>query len=66
MTLQQMIRERGLKQGWIAEQIGVQAPQFTLILQGKRPFPEEKVRPLARLLRVTVIEVQRALNGGAH
>ena len=54
-----MIRVRGLKQGWIAEQLGLTDPAFSLIVRGKAALPAEKIRPLAGLLRVSIAEIRR-------
>lgn len=64
MSLQALIRERGLKQWWIAAQIGVSAPQFTRMLQGKVEIPPDKFGPIARILRVRRAEVETAVING--
>lgn len=57
MDIQALIRERGLKQNWIADQLGISAPYFSLILSGRRPLPEVFIKPLAKLLRVRVSDM---------
>lgn len=47
LNLQKEIAKRGLKQTWIAEQLGISAAYLTLILQNKRNLkrnPELKKR----------------------
>ena len=63
MDLDSMIRERGLKKGWIADKIGVRAPLFSEMLTGKRPIPIEAMGALARALRVTRAELERVIAG---
>jgi len=60
MTLHEMIRARGLKQRWIAEQLGVGDAHFSEMVRGIKRVPIEKVEPLAKLLQVEVAEVVRA------
>ena len=64
MNLQQIIRDRGLKQYWVAEQLGILAPRFSYMLRGDIAFPDDKIGELAKMLRITQTEVRRALNGG--
>lgn len=64
MSLQQIIQERGLKQYWVAEQLGILPPRFSYMVRGTLAFPDDKVGDLAKLLRVTQADVRRALNGG--
>jgi plasmid maintenance system antidote protein VapI len=65
MTLQFLIRERGLKQWWIASQLGISAPQFTRMLQGKIAIPPDKFGAIARILHVRRGDVERIVNNGA-
>lgn len=60
MTIQDMIRDRGLKQGWIAEQIGIGDAHFSEMARGLKRVPLEIVEPLARLLGVEIADVVRA------
>ena len=61
MSLQEMIRTRGLKQGWIARQIGLSESAFSRILNGFVALPHEKHGPLAHLLRLRPAELDRQL-----
>ena len=61
MDLKDMIRERGLKQKWVAAQIDVLPPQFSRMVNGEVPFPRDKVTSLARVLRYTVAMVNEAV-----
>jgi predicted XRE-type DNA-binding protein len=63
MDLQGMIRDRGLKQAWIAAQIGLPEPLFSKIVRGMISLPSGKVRPLARILRVPAAELERVIAG---
>ena len=61
-----MIRERGLKQAWIAGQIGIREPEFSLMVRGKKPLPEGKLSALAKLLRVKVSEIAQVEKDHGH
>jgi predicted transcriptional regulator len=54
MDLRARIRERGLKQSWVADQIGVSRPSLSVYLSGKSPLPIDKLRPLAEALGLAV------------
>lgn len=41
MELKERIREKGLKQGWIARKIGVNVNTFRSYLNGFREMPQE-------------------------
>jgi hypothetical protein len=64
MDLAAMIRERGLKKGWIAEKIGVRAPEFSEMLTGKRPIPDPALPSLARVLRIRLADLRAIINNG--
>ena len=57
MDLQMMIRQRGLKQSWIAEQIGVREPELSLMVRGRKPVPDAVASALAKLLKVRVRDI---------
>jgi plasmid maintenance system antidote protein VapI len=61
MTLKQLIRQRGFRHDWIAEQIGVTQPCLSHAIAGRRALPPETIKPLARLLRVPPAEIERAI-----
>ena len=61
MDLRPLIRSRGLKQSWLAAQIGVKTPRFSYMVRGWVPIPPDKAGALAKLLRVRV----RDLTDGA-
>ena len=65
MSLKQIIHTRGLKQSWVASQLGISAPRFSYMARGALPFPDDKIKDLARVLSVTQAEIRRALNGGS-
>ena len=41
MELQEIIKENGIKQAWIADKLGISAPYLSLILNRKRRLTEE-------------------------
>jgi len=41
MELQEIIKENGIKQSWIADKLGISAPYLSLILNRKRRLTEE-------------------------
>ena len=61
MDLRQTIRQRGLKQGWIARQIGLSEPRLSRALNGLAILPADKRAPLAKLLRMSAAELARQL-----
>lgn len=61
MTLHQIIRDKGFRQGWVAEQIGITQGHFSEIKTGAKPLAIEKLRPLAELLGITIDEVLDAI-----
>ena len=54
--LQALIRERGLKQRWLAEQLGVHESMLSKWLSGNRPLPREMAERIAEVLAVPVTE----------
>ena len=41
MELREVIKEKGIKQSWIADRLGISAPYLSLILNRKRRLTEE-------------------------
>ena len=41
MELREIIKEKGIKQSWIADRLGISAPYLSLILNRKRSLTEE-------------------------
>lgn len=50
--LQALITERGIKQRWLADQLGVSKDRMHRWCSGKSAIDPEYIRPLAKLLRV--------------
>jgi plasmid maintenance system antidote protein VapI len=61
MNIQALMRERGLKQWWIAERLDMDETLLSRMFTGRRHFPDEKVGPLAKLLGVRKQDVEAAL-----
>ena len=59
-TLKQIIRESGLRQRWIAEQLGLSDSALSDFVRGVRDIPLDKIPPLAALLRITADELVAA------
>jgi transcriptional regulator with XRE-family HTH domain len=65
MSIKDLIRERGLKQNWLAERIGLSQGRFNAIVNVKRNLPSDRVSLLAALLGVepelilTIIATQK-------
>jgi transcriptional regulator with XRE-family HTH domain len=66
MMLHAMIRERGLKQNWVADKVGLSQSYFNEIALGKRPMPPALIRPLAKILRVTADELSQVARSYTH
>jgi plasmid maintenance system antidote protein VapI len=60
MNIRDMLRERGLKQEWVAQQIGIHPVTFSRIINGKAPLPDDKVRPLANTLHCPMQTIRAA------
>ena len=60
MSLQTMLRDRGLKQVWVAKRLGLDDSSFSAMLRGERRLPVEKIEPLAELLQLPVSDVVEA------
>jgi len=45
-----LIKQKGLKMSWIAEQINVSAPSLTMYLNGKRQIPYDVEQRLKNIL----------------
>ena len=50
MELQEIIKENGIKQSWIADRLGISAPYLSLILNRKRRLTEEMENDFSLLL----------------
>lgn len=57
MKFQAVIQEKGLKQAWLADRLGIRKDSFSRMVRGETRFPIEKVHDLARALAMTVEEV---------
>ena len=64
MNLQTVIRERGLKQRWIARHIGLSDNQFSRMMLGLTAIPPDKIGPIAKLLRLTKAQVSDIISNG--
>lgn len=50
MDFKKKIKEKGLKQRWIADQIGISPQMLSMFLNNDRSIPEEKEKMLKGLL----------------
>jgi transcriptional regulator with XRE-family HTH domain len=55
--LQELIRERGLKQRWLAEQLGVHESEFSRWVLGVRPLSAERAQRIAEILDVPADQI---------
>ncbi|MDR1329556.1 MAG: helix-turn-helix domain-containing protein [Oscillospiraceae bacterium] len=56
-NVRRLLREKGVKQGHIAKQIGVSEKEMSRILSEGRPQPEHRIAAFAEALGVTVAEL---------
>ena len=56
-----LLNERGLKQGWVARQIGLSLYQISAIAHGRVKLPADRLEPLAALLRVEPIDLMKCM-----
>ena len=52
MNLKKIIRNKGLKQRWIAEQLGLQESNLSSYLSGDKPIPSDVKMALYNLLGI--------------
>jgi transcriptional regulator with XRE-family HTH domain len=60
MSIQALIRRRGLKQKWVAEQIGLDPGKLSIIVRGGRLLPIDKLTVLAQTLNVSTDDILKA------
>ena len=63
-TLKQAILESGLKQGFIAKQVGLAPNLFSKKLNGYRPMRQEEKEELAKILGRKISDLFPAQNEG--
>ncbi|WP_160327366.1 helix-turn-helix domain-containing protein [Paenibacillus naphthalenovorans] len=51
MDYQKIIKQKGLKQKWIAEKLGVSSAMISMYISGKSGMSSEKIKKLNRLLK---------------
>ena len=61
--LQNILQGQGRKQNWVASNLGLAQSHFSEIVQGKKTFPIDKVRPLADLLGIAPEVILAAVDG---
>lgn len=61
MRLKQIIRDSGLRQNWVADQVGLHPVRFNMILSDKSALPSEYIAPLAKILRLSGDEILNAI-----
>ncbi|GLG01195.1 hypothetical protein Alches_12340 [Alicyclobacillus hesperidum subsp. aegles] len=55
--LKKLLKERGLKQGWVAEQTGISLGAMSAIVNGKSDPTLRSARAIARVLGVSIEEL---------
>jgi putative transcriptional regulator len=55
--LKQIMRERGLKQAWVAQQAGISPAQLSLLANGKGEPTLRTARAISRVLGVSIEEL---------
>jgi repressor LexA len=53
MRLKKLINEKGLKQKWVAEQIGMSEVNFNLVINGKKSPNSKYIALLAQVLNTS-------------
>ena len=51
------IERQGRRKDWIAKKLGVKPPQVTYMLAGTRPFKDEQLKKLAKMLEVSLEKI---------
>ena len=57
MTFGDAVRESGLRQVWLAEQLGVKAHHVQAVCLGRQRIPAAWVQRVAKLLRLSVADI---------
>jgi transcriptional regulator with XRE-family HTH domain len=65
MNLQALIFDLGLKQNWVARQIGIDKATFSRIVHGRSALDARKIERLAGVLRVPTAKILAALKEDA-
>jgi len=60
MKLTDLIRERGMRQGWIAAKLGLTPSHFSDVCNGRKSLKIDYVEPLATILGVPVADIVQA------
>ena len=66
MNLHSLIRDNGLRQSWVADQLGMPVSSFHDVCRGRRSLPAEKLRSLAELMRLPVDLVAQAVENSRN
>jgi len=61
MTIQEKIKEMGLKQKWVAEQIGVSETLFAHQIAGRRTISKSQIKLLSKILHCNQRDIKNAL-----
>ena len=56
--LRRVLHERGIKQHWLARQLGVSDGVISYWCRGERPIPQETVAVIAKLLKVAQRDIK--------
>lgn len=59
--IKQLISEKGLKQKYVAEQMGMSANDFSNMMNGRKEFKVEHVAPLCKALDISANELFRII-----
>ncbi len=57
--LEKRIRDAGLKQGWIAGQLGLSLYGFSRKVKGLSEFKQSEISALAQILRLSQADIRR-------
>lgn len=58
VKVRELRRLKGLRWGWVAEQLGISPSLLSLMLSGQRRWTPERIEKLADVLGVTVGELR--------
>jgi plasmid maintenance system antidote protein VapI len=61
MDIKTLIRQRGYRQHWVAEQIGLTEQDLSKIVTGRKICPDDKIEPLAKVLGVAKRDIEHTL-----
>jgi hypothetical protein len=62
-SLTDLLRDRGIKHKWVANQLKISDSHLCLMLQGKRNWQHEHVQTLGKVLKLNIPSLLKMIDG---